>query len=128
MKVQIKYEDGAKFIAQARTHQFNIDQPKDKGGSDSGMSPLEVFLSSLGSCVAVYAKRYCQDTNIDATDLTVEVDSELSQDRPFRFKDIKIKILLSQDVGTRKESLLKFAKNCPIHNTIAGQPNIEISL
>ena len=128
MKVRIKYEDGAKFIAEARGHQFSIDQPKDKGGSDSGMNPLEVFLASLGSCVAFYSKRYCKDINVDASGLAVEVDAELSQDRPFRFKDIKLEITLNQDLGPRKESLLKFVKNCPIHNTITGAPNIEITI
>ncbi|MBL7197883.1 MAG: OsmC family protein [Candidatus Omnitrophica bacterium] len=58
----------------------------------------------------------------------VDIESKLSQDRPFRFKDVKIKISLSQDVGNRKESLLKFVKNCPIHNTITNHPNIEIEI
>ena len=128
MKVRIKYEDGAKFIAEARTHQFNIDQPKEKGGSDSGMKPLEVFLASLGSCIAVYAKKYCKDTNVDTAGLSVEVDAELGPGRPFKFNDIKIKIILGQDIGPREKSLLKFVKNCPIHNTITGAPNIEITI
>lgn len=127
MKVQIKYQEGSRFIAQARTHQFTIDQPKEKGGSDSGMNPLEVFMSSLGSCVAFYARKYCKDTNIDPSGLVVDVESELSQDRPFRFKDIKVTISLGQDIGNKRESLLKFVSNCPIHNTIASHPNVEIT-
>ena len=128
MEVRVKYEDGTKFTAEARTHQFNIDQPKEKGGSDSGMKPLEVFLASLGSCIPVYAKKYCKDTNVDTSGLSVEVDAELGPDRPFMLKDIKIKIILNKDLGPRKESLLKFVKNCPIHNTIMGNPNIEITI
>lgn len=128
MKVQIKYEDGTKFIAEARNHKFNIDQPKDKGGSDSGMNPSEVFLCSLGSCIAFYARKYCRDLNIDPTGLAVDVESEFSQNRPYRFENIKIKISLRQDLGKRKEAFLKFVKNCPIHNAIMGNPNIEITI
>lgn len=128
MKVQIKYKEGVKFVAQARTHQFNIDQPKEKGGSDSGMNPSECFLVSLGGCVAFYARKYCKDTNIDPTGLAVTVDADFSQNRPYRFENIKIKISLNQDLGKRKDSFLRFVKNCPIHNTILGQPNIGIEI
>lgn len=128
MKVQVKYQEGEKFIAQVKSHQIVVDQPKEKGGTDMGMNPLEIFLSSLGSCVAVYAKRYCQGAKIDISGLAIEVESELSQDKPIRFKDIKVKINLSQDIGDKKESLIRFVRNCPIHNSITGQPNIEIGL
>lgn len=127
MKVQIKYEEGNKFVVQARSHSIIVEQPKEKGGTDIGMSPLEVFLSSLGSCIAVYAKRYCQDTKIDPAGFTVEVESELAQERPFKFKDIRVKINLNKDIGDRKASFLNFVKNCPVHNTLAGSPNIQIS-
>ncbi|MFH1621996.1 MAG: OsmC family protein [Candidatus Omnitrophota bacterium] len=128
MKVQIRYEEGVKFVAQARMHQAVIDQPKEKGGSDAGMNPLEFFLTSLGSCVALYAKRYYKDTNLDFSGLTVDVESELSPERPFRFTDIKLKVKLKNDIGDRREPFLRFIKNCPIHNTLAGQPNIDIDI
>jgi len=128
MRIQIKYQDGVKFLAQARNHQFAIDQPKERGGSDAGMNPLEVFLSSLGSCVAFYVRRYCKDVNIDPKGLVVDVESVLSEERPFQFKDIKVKISLGQDIGNRRESLIKFVKNCPVHNTLSGQPKIKIEI
>ena len=53
-------------------HQFAIDQPKEKGGSDLGMNSSEIFLSSLGSCIAFYTKRYCQGANIDPSGLIVD--------------------------------------------------------
>ncbi len=128
MRIQIKYQDGVKFLAQARNHQFAIDRPKERGGSNTGMNSLEVFLSSLGGCISFYVRKYCQDVNIDSKGLVVDVESELSQERPFRFKDIRVKISLEQDIGGRKWALLKFVKNCPIHNTLSGQVNIEIEV
>ena len=128
MKVSVKYEQEKKFVAEAGSHQIVIDLSKEKGGSDSGMSPLEVFLSALGGCVAVYSQRYCQGVRIDVSGLTVEVEANLSQEKPFRFTDINISIHLDQDIGDRKEALLRFARNCPLHHTIHGGANIEISL
>lgn len=128
MNIQIRYQEGEKFITQTRQHQFNIDQPKEKGGSDLGMNPLGVFLSAVGSCIAVYAKRYCQGAKLDYSKLAVDIESQLSQDKPIRLKDIKVKIGLGYDIGSKKEPLLQFVKNCPIHNTISNKPEVEIRI
>jgi len=128
MKIKVEHIEGTKFIAKTNTHQFIIDQPKDKGGTDLGMNPLEVFLSSLGSCVAFYCAKYCKDTGIDVLGLTVEVESELISERPIRFKDISVKIKIDKDLKDKKEAFLKFVRNCPVHNTLAGQPTIRIDL
>lgn len=125
MKVKVEYQDGEKFVSLVRKHKIIIDQPESKGGTDTGMNPLEIFLSSLGACVAVYAKRYCCSANIDTKGLSVEVESDLNQDAPLRLTPIKVKINLSQDLGPRKSALLNFVKNCPIHNTLKYNSEIE---
>ncbi|MDP3143750.1 MAG: OsmC family protein [Candidatus Omnitrophota bacterium] len=125
MEVSVKYIDNHKFIAQAGNHQLIIDQAKDKGGNDEGMNPLEVFLVSVAACAGFYAKTYCKNANIDAGNLSVSVNSELSQDVPKRFKDIKVQIDVGQDLAQRKEALLNFVKNCPVHNTIKIIPMVD---
>lgn len=124
MKVTVKYLERAKFSAEAGKHKIIIDQPKDKGGDDQGLNPLEFFLTSVGACVGVYAKRYAQDSKIDINNLVIEVEAELSSERPFKFSQIKIEIK-GLDLGAKKEAFLNFVKNCPIHNTITSQPKVE---
>jgi len=128
MEINVKYIDNQKFVARSGNHQLTIDQPKDKGGNDEGMNPLEVFLVSLGACAGVYSKGYCKNAQIDTKDLKITVSSELTSESPRRFKDIKVQIDLGQDLGNRKEALLNFVRNCPVHNSLAGKPNIEFSL
>lgn len=128
MKVEVRYNQGAQFSAIAGSHQFIIDLSKEKGGGDTGMSPLEVFLLSVGGCVAVYAQKYCQGAKIDTAGLTVEVQSDLSEEKPVRFQDIKVAVRLSRDLGDKKEAFLRFVKNCPIHNTVAHGAAIDISV
>ena len=128
MEVTIRYVDNQKFIAQAGKHQLVIDQPKEKGGDDAGMTPLEIFLASLGACAGVYASSYCKNAQIDSRNLKISVNSELCPDAPKRFKEIKVSIDLGQPVGERKEALLNFVKNCPVHHTLAGAPSMEFSI
>ncbi len=125
MEIKIKYLGGQKFQAESAGHKLIIDQPKEKGGSDEGMNPLEVFLSALAGCAGVYAKMYCQNANIDTKNLQVSVVSALAQDKPLRFQDIQVKISLGVDIGKRKPALLNFVKNCPVHNTLKANTSVE---
>lgn len=125
MEVKIRYLEGHKFEAESRRHKIIIDQPKEKGGSDEGFNPLEVFLASVGSCAAFYAKMYCQNAGIDAANLEVNVSSSLTADKPLRFQDIEVKLNLGRDIAERKNALLSFAANCPVHNTVKAAANIR---
>jgi putative redox protein len=128
MEITVKYAGNQKFIAQSGRYQMVIDQPKEKGGNDEGMNPLEVFLVALGACAGVYAKNYCQNAQIDASGLQISVVSDLSPDAPKRFKDIKVAIDLGGKAGERQNALLNFVKNCPVHNTVSEKPNVEFTV
>lgn len=128
MEVKIRYLEGQKFIAEASGHKIIIDQPKEKGGSDEGMNPLELFLSALGSCAAFYAKNYCKNASIDTKNLEVNVSSILTTEKPFRFQDIDIRISLGQDIKEREKALISFVENCPVRNTIKASPKVNFML
>ena len=128
MEVTVKYVGNQKFIAQSGNHQIIIDQPKEKGGGDEGMSPLEVFLVSLAACTGVYAKSYCKNAQLDPGNLKIRINSELCPDTPKRFKDIKVSNVLGRDPGDRQNAFLNFVKNCPVHNTLSGQPKVEFNI
>jgi len=125
MEVKIKYLGGQKFSALCRQHEIIIDQPKEKGGTDQGMNPLEVLLVALGSCTGVYAKTYCQSSGVETKDLEISVSSSLTKEAPFRFKDISVKINLGQDIAERKGALRNFINNCPVGSTLRNSPNID---
>lgn len=124
MEVTVKYITGQKFLVSAKAHEIIVDQPKEKGGADEGMNPLELFLSALAACVSGYAKSYLKNVGLDAKKLKVRVSGELTEEVPRRFKDIKVEIEAG-DLGSRKEAFLNFVKNCPVHNTLAGRPELE---
>ena len=52
MEVRVSQVEGVKFGIQARGHHVTCDQPVENGGADSGMTPPELLLASLGSCAA----------------------------------------------------------------------------
>ena len=128
-KAEIKYIGGMKFEAKNRSHSVIIDQPQASGGEDKGLTPPELFVDSLGSCIGVYVLGFCKNTGLNPEGMKIYLDWEKSADKPSRIKSIKAKIELPKaDVGARKAALLKVAESCLIHETIKHQPEITIEL
>src|ERR1035441_4092130 len=50
MEVTIQHLGDVRFEASTRGHRVICDQPPDNGGSDTGMTPPEYLLVSLGIC------------------------------------------------------------------------------
>ena len=76
MEVKITHLDHVKFAIQARSHSIVCDQPAENGGEDSGMTPPELLLASLGSCAAFYAVQYLKTRNLAETGVEVSVTAE----------------------------------------------------
>ena len=58
MEVIIHHLGNVRFEATARGHRVLCDQPFENHGSDAGMTPPELLLSSLGTCAGYYAAEY----------------------------------------------------------------------
>ena len=126
--MKVDYTGGIGFNVSARNHQVLVDLPQDKGGQDKGMTPPELFMASLGSCIGVYVVRYCQNAKLDATDLKIDLDWKLSDDKT-KIAEISVVMSLPRaDVGRRETAVLQAAHHCLIHNTILGNPQIHITL
>ena len=139
MQVVVQYLEGYKFSAKSDNHTIiigssgKIEDPVSptevaENSRQESMNPSKVFLASLAACAGVYAVKYCKGANIDTEGLEITVSGQLCEDRPIRFKDIDVKINLKQDIQNRKNALLNFVKNCPVHNTLAHNPNIIFSM
>lgn len=123
-KVDVTNEGGESFKVRSKDYEFAIDT---KG---AGITPPGTLLAALGSCVGVYIRKYAEGAKIDLKNFKVTVESEFGKEAPFAFKTINVSV----DLGgaslddRRKKALLEFVKNCPVHNTLKGDPAIAIEL
>jgi putative redox protein len=125
MEVIAEFLDGARFEVQARGHRVICDQPVDNGGSDAGMTPPEFLLSSLATCAAYYAAQYLKTRQLPANDLKVRVSAEKAQ-QPARLAAFRIEVIAPGLDERHQAGILRAAKACLIHNTLLGQPAIDI--
>src|ERR1019366_7249835 len=91
MEVKITHLHRVKFAVQARSHTIICDQPAENGGEDSGMTPPELLLASLGSCAAFYAVQYLKTRNLATSGVEASVTADkLTQ--PARLGDFKVHV------------------------------------
>ena len=123
-RVEVVNDGDSIFKARSRDYEFIIDI---KG---KGITPPDTLLASLASCVGVYIRKYAEGANILLDRFMVTAEAEFSQEPPVGFRAIRVCVDLkgAQLDETKRESLLRFIKNCPVHNTLQGNPVIELRI
>jgi uncharacterized OsmC-like protein len=118
----------------AGVHRLHADEPVSAGGTDTGPSPYDLLLASLGACtsmtVAMYARRkawpleevtvHLRHSKIHAIDCAECETTEGMLDRIER--DIHFAGLLTEE---QRSKLLEIANKCPIHRTLTSEIDIK---
>jgi putative redox protein len=68
------------FQIKTRGHSIVSDQPADRGGFDEGMTPPELLLASLRSCVGFCAAQYLRENKLATEGTRVRVTCEKVKD------------------------------------------------
>jgi putative redox protein len=127
MDVEILYLGDVKFEAIARGHRVICDQPATNGGSDSGMTPPEFLLVSLGTCAGFYAAQYLKTRSLPADGLRIKVTAEKAA-QPARLGRFLIEVTAPELDPQHQAGILRAVKLCLIHNTLLHAPAIDIVL
>jgi uncharacterized OsmC-like protein len=128
MEVKVTHLDQVKFSIQSRSHTILCDQPAENGGEDSGMTPPELLLASLGSCVAFYAVQYLKTRNLAETGIEVTVTAEKLK-QPARVGNFRVHVVCPVSLTEEQtEGLMRSVHHCLVHNTLLTPPEIAIEL
>jgi uncharacterized OsmC-like protein len=127
MEVEILHLGEVKFEAIARGHRVICDQPATNGGLDSGMTPPEFLLVSLGTCAGFYAAQYLKARSLPADGLRIKVTAEKAA-QPARLGRFQIEVTAPELDTQHQAGILRAVKACLIHNTLLNAPEIDIVL
>ncbi len=128
MKLTVAYHGGTRYDITSGKHRIVTDQPVDDGGQDAGMSPVELFVGSVASCVAYFVGRFCERHNIPRQGLSVDAEWAIAEG-PHRVGQINVAIHLPHRVPPElKDRLLKVAHGCTVHQSIAVPADVAIKL
>ncbi|PID85514.1 MAG: hypothetical protein CSA11_08900 [Chloroflexi bacterium] len=124
------YHGDMKFETVMGNHKLIIDVPEGMGGQDRGPQPPQLFIASIGSCVAALIAEYCEHHDADASDMHVDVSFK-KEPNPTRLTNIKVKVTLphvSWQDKRQEEALKRVAQHCPVHQTIETVDDIEFEI
>lgn len=126
-------QEGVKVDVQARNFHLTIDEPPALGGTDAGMSPVELVLGALGACQSIVAKSYAKKFEVKLDGFRVELEGDLDTDGFMNKSDVRrgysdIRYTFHIKTSSPKENveaLVEFLeKTCPVGDTIANPVNI----
>lgn len=127
-KILSYYRGDGIVEAQIGKHRLMIDKPRYIGGHDRGPTPIELFISSLSTCVAMVISTYCEEHNIDATDLEVEIRYDTDEEQAnITCLQVNIEIPYGE-IDNREKAIERVAKHCAVHKTIQNIKSIEFSI
>jgi len=129
-KVTTTYKGDMLFESEMGKHRITTEGPQDWGGKDRSPMPPQLFMASIGSCVGVLVTHFCQQHQLNAEGLKVDVDYEAAQN-PTRFENIKVNVDLPNaqcDDSCTQKALKHVAEHCPVHETIVTVDKIKFTI
>ncbi|TDU26473.1 putative OsmC-like protein [Panacagrimonas perspica] len=128
-KSQVRLDAGTQCSAFVRKFPAMIvDEPPELGGNDAGANPVELLLSSLGTCQAIVYSLYANVMGIELESVTVDVKGQLDirglfgvdLSIPPGFQDISFetRITSSADAATIQELSRVVEARCPTLDTL----------
>jgi uncharacterized OsmC-like protein len=124
----VSWIEGVHLAVEVRNHRLLLDQPVEEGGQDKGMTPVEIFIASLGGCIGYFAAKFCQRHTIPMVGLKITAEWDYAE-RPHRVGTITVHV----DLPARLESemrnrLQRVLESCTIHQSLADPPKVSVGL
>jgi len=134
--VVVSSENGLAQEIVCGNHRWRADEPVPFG-TDTGPSPYELLLASLGACTSMTLRLYAQSKGMDLKRITIRLqhfrinaeDCRNCETKDGLLDRIEREIELSGNLNeAQKRRLLEIAERCPIHRTLKSEIDIQTSV
>jgi len=126
MAMEITFPGGVAVNALYKGFTIQTDQPERNGGNNAAPAPFDLFLASIGSCAGFYALRFCQERQIDTSDLRVSLDTTKDPETK-RIAKVRIEIQLPAAFPEKyQKAILRSVDQCSVKQHILEAPKFEV--
>jgi putative redox protein len=106
-------------------HTLVVDEPEDRGGTDTGPRPTQLLAASLAGCTAITVEMYADRKGWDVGAIEVDVDVAYDGTIPSTYTvALKLPPELSAE---QRRRLLTIAAKCPVHKVLVGEASVTVA-
>jgi putative redox protein len=106
-------------------HTLVVDEPAERGGTDTGPRPTQLLAASLAGCTAITIEMYAERKGWDVGAIEVDVDVAYEDGIPSTFA---VALQLPTDLSEeQRQLLLRIAGKCPVHKVLAGEASVTVA-
>lgn len=106
-------------------HSLIVDEPREKGGTDTGPAPTRVLGAALAGCTAITVEMYAERKGWELGQVEVEVEIHYDGPVASRF-DVELRCDAELN-DEQRERLRVIAGKCPVHKALAGHTEVVIN-
>jgi putative redox protein len=106
-------------------HEIVVDEPPDRGGTDTGPRPTQLLAASLAGCTAITVEMYADRKGWEIGPIEVTVEMGYDGPVPNTF-DVQLALPMELDAEQRRR-LLVIATKCPVHKVLAGETTVTVT-
>lgn len=126
-KFEVSFPGGVAVEATFRGHTVRTDQPAPNG-ADSAMSPLDLFFSSIATCMGFYALRFCQEREIATEGLGVTLSTRRDEEKK-RVAKVVVELRLPEGFPEKyRAAILRAVDLCAVKRHVLEPPEFEIEI
>ena len=124
-----RLKNGLQVETESRGFKFIMDEPKNLGGTDIAMAPVEALLCALGACQAIVATAFAKSQKFTFEEVYINLEGDLDpdgflgiSDARNGFQEIRYKIHFKTNESQEKtETFAKFVESrCPVGDCLAN--------
>lgn len=125
-----KLPKGLSVETKARKFKVTMDEPKELGGTDTGMNPVEAVLCALGACQTIVAFAFAEAKGFKLDGFHVELEGDLDPDGFLGvnpnvrngFQEVRFSMhFKTKESQAKCEEFAKFIeKTCPVGDCLAN--------
>jgi len=126
-EMEVFFPGGKKVNSTYKGFTVKTDQPKNEGGDGTAPEPYDLFLASIGTCAGVYVVYFCQERDIDTSQIKMTLQFDRNETKHL-VEAVRIHIDLPPGFPEKyKSAVIKTAELCTVKRNIADPPQFSVS-
>jgi uncharacterized OsmC-like protein len=129
-RIDIELIEQLRFEASSGNFRFTIDEPRERGGTSAGLSPLSYFVAGAASCLMTQYAKLAIAKKIPLISMKAVVRGHFDRRVGGAFKDLIYEIAIESPASA--DAIREIAREaelmCYAHNTLKNSVHMQTSL